>query len=76
MGNMVMGECQNRQRKSCITQTNGKHFKGGYGKLPLGDVHTCHEFLQRMHNFEEVDSKIFFHKLTKWFVDIRFDNLL
>jgi hypothetical protein len=29
-----------------------------------------------MHNFEEVDSKIFFHKLTKWFVDIRFDNLL
>ncbi len=33
MGGMVMGKCQDRQRKSCIIQTNCKHFQGGYGRL-------------------------------------------
>jgi hypothetical protein len=33
MGGMVMGKCQDRQRKSCIIQTNCKHFQGGYGGL-------------------------------------------
>jgi len=38
MGGMAMGECENRQRKSCIAQTKCKHSKGGYGTLPLSDV--------------------------------------
>ncbi len=38
MGGMAMGKCENRQRKSCIAQTNCKHSKGGYGTLPLSDV--------------------------------------
>jgi hypothetical protein len=42
MGGLVMGECKDRQRKSCITETNYKHSKGGYGRLSLGDVYTCH----------------------------------
>ncbi len=38
-----MGKCKDRQRKFCNIQTNYKHFKGGYGRLPLG-VYTCHVF--------------------------------
>jgi hypothetical protein len=60
---MVMGECQIDKENLALLETNCKHFKGGYGKLPLGNVHTCYEFLQKMRNFEEVDSKTFFHKL-------------
>ncbi len=45
MGDMVMGKCQDRQRKFCIIETNYKHFQGGYGRLQLGDVYTCLEFL-------------------------------
>jgi hypothetical protein len=44
MGDMVMGECKDRQRKFWIAQKNCKHSKGGYGKLPLSDVYTCHGF--------------------------------
>jgi hypothetical protein len=32
-------------KKSCIAQTDQKHFQGGYGRLQLGDVYTCLEFL-------------------------------
>jgi hypothetical protein len=39
-----MGKCEDRQRKSCITKTNYRHSEGGYGRLPLGDVYTCHGF--------------------------------
>jgi hypothetical protein len=74
MGGMVMGECQDRQIMFCITQTNYKHFEGGYGKLPLGDVYTCQEFLQVMCEFEEANSKTFFHKLITRFVKERFGN--
>ncbi len=42
MGNLVMGECKDKQRKSCNTKTNCKQFGGRYGRLPLGDVYTCH----------------------------------
>jgi hypothetical protein len=63
MGGMVMGECKNRQRKSCIAQTNYKHFQGGYGILQLGNVYTCHGFLQKTCKLE--NSITFFHKLTK-----------
>jgi hypothetical protein len=41
---MAMGKCQDQQKKSCIGQTNCKHFQGGYGRLQLGDVYTCHGF--------------------------------
>jgi hypothetical protein len=74
MGGMVMGECQDRQRMFCITQKNYKHFEGRYGKLPLGDVYTCHGFFQIMHEFEEANSKTFVHKLNTRFVDKRFGN--
>jgi hypothetical protein len=61
MGGMVMGECENKQNtKSCIVQTYYKHFKGGYKRLQLGKVYTCHGFLQRSCEFEESDSKTFF----------------
>ncbi len=44
IGDLTMGECENRQRKSYNIETNCKHSKGGYGKLPLGNVYTCHGF--------------------------------
>jgi hypothetical protein len=75
MGGVVMCKWKYRQKKSYIIETNCKHSKRGYGKLPLGDVYTCHGFLQKTCKFEENDSKTFFHKLTQWFVDIGFSNL-
>jgi hypothetical protein len=69
MGNMAMGECKNWKRKSCIAQINYKHFKGGYGRLPLGNVYTCHGFLSRPRKFEKPNSKTFFHKFITRFVD-------
>ncbi len=71
---MAMGECKYWQRKSYITQTNCKHYKGGCGRLPLGDVYTCHGFLPRTSKFEKVDSRTFFYELIEWFVDRRFGN--
>jgi hypothetical protein len=56
MGSMTMGECKDKQRKFRIIKTNYKHPKGGYGTLPLGNVYTCHGFLQRTHEFEKVSS--------------------
>jgi hypothetical protein len=47
MGGMAMGKCENKQRKFHIAQINCKHFQGIYGRLQLGDVYTCHGFLQR-----------------------------
>jgi hypothetical protein len=29
MGGMVMGQCEDRQRKSCIAQIDYKYFQGG-----------------------------------------------
>ncbi len=63
MGNMIMGECKDKQRKSHIIKTNYKHPKGGCGRLPLGNIYTCHGFLQRTHEFEKVNSWTFFHKV-------------
>jgi hypothetical protein len=63
MGGMVMGKCEDKQKMSCIIETNYKYSEGGYGRLQLGDVYTCHGFFQRTCKFEEVNSKIFFHKL-------------
>ncbi len=74
MGGMVMGKCKDRQRKYWIAQTNYKHFEGGYGRLPLGNVYTCHGFLPKMCKFEKVNSKTFIHKLIKGFVNGRFGN--
>jgi len=65
MGDMVKGECKNWQRKSYITQTNYKHYEGGYGRLPLGDVYTWHGFLSRTCKFEKIDSITFFTSLLK-----------
>ncbi len=44
MSGLAMGECKDRQRKSCNTKTNYKHSKGGYGRLPLDNFYTCHGF--------------------------------
>jgi hypothetical protein len=70
-----MGKCKNRQIKFCIVQTNYKHYEGGYGRLPLGNVYTCHGFLLRKRKFEKANSKTFIHKLIKGFVDGGFGNL-
>jgi len=75
MGNMEMGKCKNWQRKSCIAQRNCEHFEGGYGKLPLGDVYTCHGFLSKLRKFEKANSKTFFHKFITRFVDKGFGFL-
>ncbi len=53
MGDMEMGECEYKQRKSCNAKRNCKHFKGGYGKLPLDDVYTCHGLFLITHKFEK-----------------------
>ncbi len=47
MGNMAMGKWKSWQIKSCIAQRNYKRIEGGYGRLPLGDVYTCHGILSR-----------------------------
>jgi hypothetical protein len=47
MDDLVMGECEDKQRKSCNTETNCKHSKGGYGRLPLNNVYTCDGFFQK-----------------------------
>jgi hypothetical protein len=71
MGGIAMGECKNKQIKSCIIQTNCKHFRKGYGRLQLNNVYTCHGFFQIMCEFEDFDSRTFFHNLvTKQFVDL------
>ncbi len=75
MGDVAMGECKDKQKKSCIAQTNYKYFQGGYGKLQLSNVYTFHGFFQRTHKSKEVDSRIIFYKLAKWFVDRRFSNV-
>jgi len=46
-----MNKCKNLQRKSYIVQRNYKHTEGKYGRLPLGDVYTCHGILSRMDKF-------------------------
>jgi hypothetical protein len=40
-------------KESFALQTNYKHFQGGYGILQLGNVYTCHGFLQRMHSLKK-----------------------
>ncbi len=51
MGDMAMGKYEDKQRKSCIVKINCKDFQGIYGRLQLGDVYTCHGFLQRTCEF-------------------------
>ncbi len=71
MGDMVMGECKNWQRNSCIAQKIYKRTKGGYGKLPMGDVYKCHGIVSRMHKFKKTNSKTILHKFIGSFVDKR-----
>jgi hypothetical protein len=44
INNLMMGKCEDRQRKSCIIESNCKHSKGGYGRQLVGNVYTCHGF--------------------------------
>ncbi len=74
MGGMVTGEWKDRQIKFCIAQTNCKHFIGGYGSLPPGNIYTCHWFLPRMCKFEKANSRTFLHKLIERFINNRFSN--
>jgi hypothetical protein len=57
---MVKVECENRQRKFCIVQTNCKHFQGGYKRLQLGDVYTCHGFFEGTYKLKKPIPKHFF----------------
>ncbi len=75
MGGMAMGECKDKQIKYCIVQTNYKHSKGGYGRLPLGNVYKCHGFFPTIRKFENTGSKTFFPKLIKKFHNGGFGNL-
>jgi hypothetical protein len=61
MGGMAMGKCEDRQRKFCIAQTNCKHSRG-YGRLPLGDVYTCHGFFQEFASLKKPIPKHFFNR--------------
>jgi hypothetical protein len=60
MGGMAMGECEDWQRKFYIVQINCKHYEGGYGILPLGDVYTCHGFLPWTASLKKLIPKYFF----------------
>jgi hypothetical protein len=64
MGDMAMDEWKDKQIKSCIVQTNYKHSEGGYGRLPLGNVYTCHDF-QEHTSLKKLVSKHFFPSLLK-----------
>jgi hypothetical protein len=44
------------------------HSEGGYEKLPLGNVYTCHGILSKMRKFETTKSKTFLHKFIVGFV--------
>jgi hypothetical protein len=63
MGGLVMGECKDRQRKSCNTKTNCKHSKWGYGRLPLGDVYTYHFFIKERSSLKKPILEHFFTSL-------------
>ncbi len=65
------GWMQKETKKSYNTQTNCKHFQGRYKRLQLGNIYTCHGFLQRTNEFKETNSKTIFHKFIKQFVDKR-----
>jgi len=41
----------------------------------LGNVYTCHGFLQRTREFEETNSKTIFYKLVEQFVNKEFGNV-
>jgi hypothetical protein len=75
MGDVVMDECEKKQKISYIVQIDYKHFQGRYGRLQLSNIYTCHGFFQRTHEFKEVDSKTFFQKLLKRFVNKYLVNL-
>jgi len=63
MGNVAMGECKDRQRKACIIKTNCKHSEGGYIKVPLGNVYTCHGFFRERASLKKLIPKHFFTSL-------------
>ncbi len=68
-----MGKCENRQRKFCITKTNCKHSKGGYGGLPLGNVYTCHGFSKENASLKK---PILEHFFTSLFNDLLTEDLI
>jgi hypothetical protein len=73
MDSMAMGECEDRRRKFCNTKTNCKHSKGGYGRLPLGVVYTCHEFFKERASLEKPIPRHFF---TNLFNDLSIKDLV
>jgi hypothetical protein len=79
MGGLAMGECEDRQRKSWNIETNCKHSKRGYGRLPLDNVYTCDGFFKEHVSLEKPILKHFFTSLlndlsTKDLITLR--NLL
>jgi len=74
MGGMAMGECKDKQIKYYIIQTNYKHSKGGYGRVPLGNVYRCHGFFLTTRTFEKTGFKTNFPKLIKNFHNRGFGN--
>ncbi len=74
MGGMAMGKCEGGQKEYFCKETKCEHFQGGYGGLQFGNVYTCNGLFQRTCEFKEVDSRAFFHKLTKQFFNKRLVN--
>jgi hypothetical protein len=46
-----------------------KHTKGGYGRLPLSNVYTCHGILLRTRKFKKTNTKRFIHKFIVGFIN-------
>jgi hypothetical protein len=74
MGGMAMGKCEDGQIKSLYNETKFEHFQGWYGGLQFGNVYTCNGLFQKTCEFQEVDSKAFFHKLIEQFINRGFAN--
>ncbi len=73
MGGLAMGECEDRQRKYYNIETNYKHSKGGYGRLPLGNVYTCHGFFLRGASLKK---PILEHFFTSLLSDLSIEDLV
>ncbi len=51
-----------------------KHSKGGYARLPLGNVYRCHRIFPTTCKFEKIGPKTFFPKLLKKILNGGFGN--
>jgi hypothetical protein len=58
---------QKLTKKVLHCSKNYKHTERKYGRLPLGNVYTCHGIFSRMGKFLKTNSKTFLHKFIERF---------